>query len=179
MSSKSIRSGNATKKKGGGIIPIVGICCAAVLVGAVAFLGQDGKTDDKPDDKRNVVINKENLEEVLNEMEKSEFVPIGSYQATMSSDWVFADGKAASDNAYVENVVNNTHAVYFDVMLSDTRERIYASPVLPIGSHLEAITLDKDLDAGTYDCILEYHLVDDEQNTVSTVSFTLTIIVQN
>ncbi len=175
MSSKSIRSGNATKKKGGGLVPIVGICCAAVLVGAVVFLGQD----EEPDDKRNVVINKENLEEVLEEMEKSEFVPIGSYQATMSSNWVFADGKSASDNAYVENVVNNSHDVYFDIMLADTKERIYASPVLPIGSHLEAITLDKDLDAGTYDCILEYHLVDDEQNTISTVSFTLTIIVQN
>lgn len=179
MSSKSIRSGNATKKKGGGLIPIVGICCAAVLVGAVAFLGQDEKPDNKPDDKRNVVINKENLEEVLNNMAEEDFVPLGSYEAKMSSNWVFADGKSASENAYVENVVANSHDVYFDIMLSDTKERIYASPVLPIGSHLEAITLDKDLDAGTYDCILEYHLVDEEQNTISTVSFALTIIVQN
>ena len=174
MSSKSIRSGNATKKKGGGIIPIVGICCAVVLVGAVVFLGQD-----EPDDKRNVVVNQENLDEILKDMAEDEFVPVGSYQARMSSDWVFADGTSASENAYVENVAANSHDVYFDIMLSDTNERIYASPVLPIGSHLEAITLDKDLDAGTYDCIMKYHLVDEEQNTVSTVSFALTIIVQN
>lgn len=175
MSSKSIRSGNATKKKGGGLVPIVGICCAMVLVGAVVFLGQD----EEPDDKRNVVVNQENLEEVLNNMAEEDFVPLGSYEAKMSSNWVFADGKSASKNAYVENVVANTHDVYFDILLSDTKERIYASPVLPIGSHLKAITLDKDLDAGTYDCILEYHLVDEEQNTISTVSFALTIIVQN
>lgn len=174
MSSKSIRSGNATKKKGGEIIPIVGICCAVVLVGAVVFLGQD-----EPEDKRNVVVNQENLDEVLADMAEDDFVPIGSYEATMSSNWVFADGTSASKNAYVENVVANTHDVYFDIMLSDTKERIYASPVLPIGSHLEAITLDEDLDAGTYDCILEYHLVDENQNTVSTVSFALTIIVEN
>ena len=175
MSSKSIRSGNATKKKGGGVIPIVGICCAVVLVGAVVFLGQDEELEDK----RNVVVNNENLEEVLNEMKEEDFVPIGTYQATMSSNWVFADGKAASDNAYVENVAANRHDVYFDIMLSDTKERIYASPVLPIGSHLKAITLDKDLDAGTYDCIVEYHLVDEEQNTLGTVNFALTIIIQN
>ena len=73
----------------------------------------------------------------------------------------------------------NKHDVYFDIIRTDTNERIYASPVLPIGSHLEAITLDSDLDAGTYDCIVEYHLVDEEQNTLGTVSFALTIIVQN
>ena len=145
------------------------------MVGAVVFLGQENE----PEDKRNVVITKDNLEEVLKDMAEDDFVPVGSYETKMSSNWVFADGKSASKNAYVENVVANTHDVYFDILLSDTKERIYASPVLPIGSHLEAITLDKDLDAGTYDCILEYHLVDDEQNTISTVSFTLTIIVQN
>ena len=174
MSSKSIRSGNATKKKGGGIIPIVGICCAVVLVGAVVFLGQD-----EPEDKRNVVVNKENLEQVLKDMAEDDFVPVGSFEAKMSSDWVFADGTSASENAYVENAVANRHDVYFDIILSDTNERIYASPVLPIGSHLKAITLDKDLDAGTYDCIVEYHLVDEEQNTLGTVNFALTIIIQN
>lgn len=176
MSSKSIRSGNATKKKGGGLIPVVGICCATVLVGAVVLLGQG---ESEPDDKRNVVINHENLEEVLKDMSASDFVPLGSYEAKMSSNWIFEDGTSASENAYVENVVANTHDVYFDIMLSDTNERIYASPVLPVGSYLEAITLDKDLDAGTYDCVMEYHLVDEEQNTISTVNFALTIIVQN
>jgi len=112
-------------------------------------------------------------------MAKEEFVPVGSYRAKMSSDWVFADGTSASENAYVENAVANRHDVYFDIILSDTNERIYASPVLPIGSHLKAITLDKDLDAGTYDCIVEYHLVDEEQNTLGTVNFALTIIIQN
>jgi hypothetical protein len=61
--------------------------------------------------------------------------------------------------------------------LADTEENIYSSPVLPIGSHLEDITLDKELEDGTYDCVMTYTLVDEDQNPLSSVRVSLTIVV--
>ncbi len=142
------------------------------VIGVMVF-----EKEDEP--KRNVVINEENVNEIIAEMEKNEFVPPGSYEAKMNATWIFPDGKSVSENAYVENVVRNTNDVYFDVILSETDEVIYESPLLPVGSHIENITLDKELEKGTYDCVVIYHLVDEEQNTLSTVRVAVTIVIEN
>lgn len=146
-----------------------------LLLGIIAVMAFE--KDDEP--KRNVVINEENVDEIIAEMKEDEFIPPGSYEAKMNSTWYFEDGNSNSENAYVENVVRNTNDVYFDVILSDTEEIIYESPLLPIGSHIENIALDKELEKGTYDCVVIYHLVDEEQNTLSTVRVAVTIVIEN
>ena len=104
----------------------------------------------------------------------------GYYSASMTTTWHFETGDAASYDAYVANVAENTNDVYFDIFLAEQEdEPIYQSPVIPRGSELDEIILDKSLDAGTHDCILIYHLVDGEQKTVSTLRVALTIIVEN
>lgn len=123
--------------------------------------------------KRNVVVNKDNVEEVLEQLEDP--VPPGSYEVKMNSTWNFASGDAPSDNAYVENVEANTNSVYFDVTRADTEETIFESPILPVGSYLDNITLDSNLPAGTYDCLVTYHLLDENDESISTVKLTLTI----
>jgi hypothetical protein len=105
--------------------------------------------------------------------------PPPNYEVTMNSTWHFNDGAEASEDAYVENSAANSNDVYFDLELQDTGEVIYESPVIPIGSHLDKIKLDKDLDAGTYTCVMTYHLVDSGQNTVGTVKLEVTVIVAN
>ena len=97
----------------------------------------------------------------------------------MTLDWVCPDGASASSNALVRNEANNTNDVYFDLLLRDSQETIYESPVIPLGSYLDNIKLDKDLDAGTYRCVIVYHLLDENQNTVSTLNMGLTITVEN
>lgn len=129
--------------------------------------------------KRNVVVNEENAEEVAEEILNQQIVAPGTYQVTMNSTWNFQDGGSASDNAYVENSTANTNPVYFDLQLGDTEEVIYESPIIPVGSYLNNIKLDVDLAAGTYDCVLTYHLVDEEQNTLSTLRMTVKIVVIN
>lgn len=129
--------------------------------------------------RRNVVVNEENAEAVAEEIiNQTKAVP-GTYQVMMNSTWNFQDGASASDNAYVENSNANTNAVYFDLQLSDSEETIYESPVIPVGSYLDNIKLEKDLDAGTYNCVLIYHLVDDEQNTLSTLRMAVKVVVAN
>lgn len=127
--------------------------------------------------KRPVVVNEDNVEEAIRALDEAQQVPVGSYEAVMNSVWRFPDGDSPSENAYVENVPENTNDVYFDVQLTDTGETIYESPVIPRGRHLNQIVLDKRLEQGTYDCVLIYHLVDEEQRTLSTLRMAITIIV--
>lgn len=176
MSNKKTDINKKKGKKGGN--PLLIVCALIIIILlAVIIVLLLNKRDDKP--KRNVVVNEDNAEDVAEELFDQEVVKPGTYEVKMNSTWNFQDGTSSSDNAYVENVPANTNDVYFDVQLSDTEEIIYESPVIPRGSHLEEITLEKDLEAGTYDCVLTYHLIDEDQNTISTLTMGLKIVVAN
>ena len=133
------------------------------------------KEEDKPV-KRNVVVNEKNVDEVISQLAE-ERTPPGSYQVTMNTTWNFPSGDEPSENAYVKNAEANTNSVYFDVTRSDTEETIYESPIIPVGSWLEDITLDTNLPDGVYNCVITYHLLDDEDKSISTVKLTFTIVV--
>ncbi|MDD5831183.1 MAG: hypothetical protein PUD13_07945 [Lachnospira sp.] len=152
----------------------------AALAGAITYLviNRNGKTEDNTV-KRNIVVNEQNVDKVIADMSKDEFTPVGSYEVTMNSTWNFKNGKAVSDNAYVKNAITNTNSVYFDVVRSDTGDTILESPILPVGSYLDKIALDKELVAGTYPCVCTYHLIDENNKPISEVSLKLTIIIGN
>ncbi len=176
MSNEVSKDKDEAKKKGGKIALIVCVVIILALLGVVIFLlFNKGKKEEQP--KRNVVVNEENVGEIIEQMQNSQRVDPGNYEMTMNSTWYFEDGAAASSNAYVENSVANTKSVYFDVQRTDTGETIYESPILPVGSHLEGITLDTKLPTGTYDCVLIYYLLDEEDNPESTVRISVTIVV--
>lgn len=153
-----------------------------VLLSAVVVLllgrgdGIVGKEEEAP--KRNVVVNQDNAKDTLKEMEETKHVRPSYFEAKMNSTWHFPDGASASTDAYVENVLSNTNDIYFDVVLADTEEVILESPIIPRGSYMRDITLDKDLEPGTYDCVLIYHLIDKDQNTVGTLRMAITIIIE-
>lgn len=171
MSGKSAE--NNKKKK----VLILCICIVfVILIGVIAYLLMRGKEDET---KRNVVVTKDNVEEVMDDMLNDEYIEPGYYSASMSTTWHFASGDSVSEDAYVENVMENTNDIYFDVFLEDNEDApILESPVIPRGSQLENITLDKELSAGTYECVMVYHLIDEEQNTVSTLRVGLTVIIE-
>ena len=173
-------SENANNKSNNGlkIAIVIGIVVIVALLGVIIFLLLGRGNTEEPE-KRNVVVSQDNVEEVVEEMAQEEYVEPGYYEASMNTTWTFPTGADASEDAYVANEVGNTNDVYFDVVLAeDEDEVIYKSPILPRGSELENITLDTPLEAGTYDCVCIYHLVDDEQNTISTVRVGITIVVQ-
>jgi hypothetical protein len=159
-------------KKGKGPL-IVAIIVIAILAAIIAYLLWP------KEEKRNVIVTEDNVDQVLEDAAKTPYVEPGYYTVTMNNEWTFADGASVSNDAIVENKEENTNDVYFDVVLADDESHvIYQSPVIPRGGKLQSIALDEDLDAGTYDCICIYHLVDDDQNTVSTLRVTLTIVVE-
>ena len=167
------------EKKGGkktlGIIILV--CIIVVMACVIIYLLMSRKPIEK--ERRNEVITPDNVEEMIQQMEEEEYVAPGYYTVTMNYDWHFETGDAISSNAYVENALENINAVYLDLFLAEDEEKaIYESPVIPVGSSLTDIALDTPLDAGTYDCVAVYHLVDDDQNTISTLRVTVTVIVE-
>lgn len=171
MSAQETKRTAAGQKKT--VVLVLVIVALLGVIAAMAF-GLVGKKEPK----RNVVITEGNAQEVILDITNRTPVPPGKFEANMNSTWYFTDGSSPSANAYVGNVANNSHDIYFDVELKSTGEVILDSPVIPRGSHMENISLDKDLDAGSYDCILVYHLVDENQETQSTLRMSLTIIVE-
>lgn len=167
--------------KGGQTVIIAGAVIIIALLGIIIFLLVSGKeTKEEEPERRNVVVNENNAEDVAEQMveEGQQYVKPGYYTVSMDTDWHFSRGDAVSDDAFVDNLAENTNDIYFDVFLSENEdEAIYQSPVIPRGSYLEQIALDKPLDKGSYDCVIVYHLVDEEQETVSTlrVAFTITV----
>lgn len=166
-------------KDGKGKLPL--ILCAVVitiLLVVIIVLLLRGREDES--EKRNVVVTPDNVDEVIAEMDEAEFVEPGYYTVNMNTEWHFSKGDAVSEDARVDNLVENTNDVYFDVFLAeDETNPIYKSPVIPVGSFLEHIVLGEALDAGTYDCVMIYHLVDEEQNTISTLRVAFTIVVES
>ncbi len=167
-------------KKGGVVIGIAAAVIIAVLIGVIIFLLLSRNAEPE-EEKRSVVITPENVEQVLEELtETQETVAPGYYTATMNTTWHFASGNEPSYDAVVENVEANTNDVYFDLVLeSDETKVLFKSPVIPRGGHLEGITLEEPLEAGSYDCVVIYHLIDDDQKTLSTLRIGLTVIIES
>lgn len=161
------------KKRG---IVVIAVIIIAVLVGVIIYLllSQNTKSEDE---KRNVIITPENVESVLKELDEAQ--QPGYYTVTMNPTWHFESGGEVSYDAVVKNVEKNTNDVYFDIVLESDEERVlYKSPVIPRGGRLEQIALDEKLETGTYNCVVIFHLVDEEQITISTVRVALKIIVE-
>ncbi len=179
ISSQSEEKKEEKKKSPLVIVIISAVVVIAVLVGVIIYLlnRPDGANEPKVD--MSNVVTPDNVEEVVQKMETEEKVPVGSYEVSMNTEWVFPDGNSASTNAYVENSTANTNTVYFVVTLDDSKEEIYRSPYLMVGSHIENFKLDTALEKGTYNAIITYHLVDDDYNDLRSVSMYMTITVEN
>ena len=167
-----------TKSSGKGGVKVVIVISAVVilaLVGVIIWLVLS-KDSGEQQERRNVVLTKDNVEEELEKMTSEEAVQPGYYTVTMNNNWHFKKGDAASDDAHVENVEKNTNDVYFDLFLkNDENNAIYKSPIIPRGGTLENIALDTPLEAGTHECLMVYHLIDEDQNTVSTLRVAVTL----
>ena len=166
---------NETKKDRGKRTAIVILCLLLLLLLVIIIYLLWPKEDEE---KRGRVVTQENVGEVLEEIEKEPVAaPAASYTVKMNSEWKFENGTAASSNAYVENSEHNEFDVYFDVLLGEEEEVIYQSPILPVGEHVDNVTLTKDLDAGMYNAVVVYHLVDENQETLSTVRVSVKLLV--
>ena len=153
---------------------IIAVIIIGILIGIILYLLP--RPEAKP---YNNVVTPDNVDEVISQMEEEAKTPVGSYEVSMNTDWVFPDSNSASTNAFVENAVTNQNTVYFTIALADDPETdIFKSPYLEVGSHLADIKLDTAPLQGIHDAIITYHLVDEEFNDISSVSMYMTITIE-
>ena len=157
-------------------IALIVICA---LLGVIIYLLTRPDTPPQEEIIYNNVVTPDNVDQIISRMEQEEKTPVGAYEVSMNTDWVFPDGKSSSTNAFVENATTNQNTVYFTIALTDSDEDIYRSPYLTVGSHLADIKLDSPLSAGVYNATITYHLVDDDFKELSSVSLYMTITIEN
>jgi hypothetical protein len=171
-----------TSGKGGNKLVVIGVVVIAILLATIAVLlvRLNKPTKEEPKETKDVVT-AENVEEVIDEwVNESDNKSIPKYYTiTQNTEWTFSDGSSPSNDAFVTNDVENESPVYFDVIIDETGETIYSSPVLELGAKIERFELDKKLDKGDYNCTLIYHLVDENQNELTTVSVGTIIHILN
>lgn len=160
----------AKKKK---IQVTITVVVFSLLIAVIIYLLFFKDKDNNDKDTRPMVVTEDNVDDVINAMDKP--VKDGYYDVTMSTKWVF-DGN--SSDAYVENSKSNTRTVYFDVNLSDTKELVYSSPYIPVGKKMKGFALKSKLAPGAYDAYVTYHLVDDNNKEVSSLSVNITFQVK-
>ena len=159
-----------------------------LLILLVVFLvvnKQESKpTDSKTDDtkiiqmtqaSKPIIVDEDNADSIMESLQKDS--DDAMFNCRMSYQWTFENGSAESKNAYVANTDYNHYPIYFEVRLDDTQEIIYTSSLIPVGSEINGLTLDKDLSAGEYPATVSYHLINDDNQEVSSVGFAITIQV--
>lgn len=188
---KQTSSGEKKNNKAIIIIIILLLIIVIGLVAVIAFLlGRKGSDTPENDaasseptrqvqESSRIVLDQESAQDAVDQMRQE--VAEGMFECQMSMTWNFPDGKSESPDAYVANSGMNTHPFYFDVYFDDTGEVIYSSPVIPVGSTISNIKLDKELPAGKYEAICLYNLLSDEetQQVTSSAEFVIQINVQN
>lgn len=120
-------------------------------------------------------VSEDSAQDIMSEM--TEKVAEGMFECKMTTAWTFNDAESVSHNAYVANVENNRYTLYFDVIEESTNETLYSSPMLPVGTDIENIKLEKGLPAGDYNAVVMYTMVDENYEEVSSVGFKITISI--
>lgn len=165
------------------LFSLVLLICACAMVGAYA-LNCDAGADVAPApsgivyDDNALVGGWESLspEEITNSL--NEKVEEGYINISMNTSPVFADGKAQG-NLMIVNETVNRYPQRVVITLADTGEIIYASGAIPVGSKIEADTLDVVLHAGTYPCIATFHSLDPDTGAIlgsAGANITITIL---
>lgn len=165
-------------KKGNKALAIGGLIIILALTAVVAVLASRLRDVAKTENDKETtatqkdVITPENVNEVIDDMRstpENNNVP-KYYTVVQNTEWTFPDGSSESVDAYVENDADNESPVYFNLIVDATGEIVYSSPVLSLGAKIQNFKLDKPLPAGRYECTTEYHLVDEQQNELTTVN---------
>lgn len=172
------------KKDSKAVVIGVMVALAVVLVVVcVAFAMYIRKTNssninatEEETKKREYVVTKDNVEEIREELQET--LSDAYYTVTMTTEWTCSAATNESKDAYIANSTDNNRTVYFNLLLPNTGEVIYSSPFIPVGEELKGLTLDKGLPVGKNTVWVEYHLVDENEQELTTVTVTATITVK-
>jgi hypothetical protein len=158
------------------ILGVLLILCAAVITTILLLRKQPAATTMEIAGAK--VVDQSNLSTIKQDIEDK--VAKGMFETFMNTTWSFPDGKSPSSDAVMGNSAANNYPFWFTVTLSDTQEIVYTSSLMPLGTQLEKIILEKDLEKGTYPAVVNIHMVDENGAEVeSNMGFNITVIVKS
>lgn len=165
------------RKKAVAILIFLMVCIIVVLVAVIITLMNRKPEIRERDDSvlERGFVNDSNLSDMEDALQKQ--ADDGMFECMMSTYWTFPDAESKAPNSYVENVENNHRTFYFDLVDPETDEVYYSSPLVPVGSSIKGIKLDKGLPVGEHEMLVKYVMVDDDYQEVSSVGFMITVEV--
>jgi hypothetical protein len=158
-------------------ILITGVIVILCSVGVLAMIILNTQKVEPNSSERNgtIVINEDNLGD-LDEMQK---IPQGQLNVSMTTSWSFDGITEPSKDAYVANVKENRDPFYIEVSSKDTKEVFYTSGIIPVGSYLKEIVLEKqDLLPGTYPAVCSYKILDEKGLVYDSLDMAISIIIR-
>lgn len=162
-------------------IIIACVCVVAFLAigGAVIMFIMMNNNEDEP--QTTYMIDEGNYQQILDDM--SEQVQEGYFETYMTTEWIFPDGGSEASEAMLGNSPNNTKPIRCELLLDETGEILFETGVLPVGTLVSPIRLDRDLAAGTYDTTCMIYLMNEKEDGTfedySSAGLRVTLTVQN
>lgn len=126
---------------------------------------------------KTLIVDEDNLADTMDELQA--IVDEGMFQATMDTVWEFAAWDKPSTKINVANSQNNHRPISFKVIIDETEEIVFQSTVIPVGSRIKEIALEKPLKAGEYAATCMYSLLDDDGTEAGAVAFGITLVIRN
>ena len=145
------------------VVVLLGVCIAfAVFAMRVHDTGMHtgGNMAEEETKQRKYLVTEDNVEEVKEELQTNP--TDANYNVTMNVNWTCSSETYELKNAYIANSTANNRTVYF----------------IAVGQELRGFTLDQGLPTGQNLVWVEYHLVDEDEKELSTVTVTATITVK-
>ena len=119
-------------------------------------------------------LSPEEIAEKLNEKVAEGMINISANTAP-----IFEDGSSEGNLMLVNESINN-YPQKVQIVRNDTREQIYESGAIAVGSKIERAKLDVVLPAGTYECTAYFHNLDPETgDIIGTAGAIITITIQH
>lgn len=161
------------------VVVLLGVCTAfAVFAIRVHDTGTNvgGNMVEEETKQRKYLVTEDNVEEVEEELQTNP--TDASYNVTMNVNWTCSSDTYELKNAYIANSTANNRTMYFNIIQPETEEVLYSSPFITVGQELRGFTLEQGLPTGQNLVWVEYHLVDEDEKELSTVTVTANITVK-
>ncbi len=122
-------------------------------------------------------IDSKSVEEIQEELNKK--VEDGMINISMNTSPVFENGTSEGNLSIINKEINKYPQVV-EIYLDDTKELIYKSGGIPVGSNIEKDKLDVSLSKGTYKCTAYFNAINEEtKELVGTAGAKIEITVRN
>lgn len=179
---------NSKTRKNPLLIAIVVLLAILIVVGGVIAYQLISKDNQRLEEEKtglfktieqdpNVVVAEgdKSISDKLAELQKQ--VDEGHVSLSMNVTMIVEDGSKTGE-IYLENPEANRYDMFVTVFLDETQSVIGQTGIIPRGSAIKSMELDKKLKKGTHPATITYNLINEEKQVEEQASVGIEIIVK-